>query len=279
MADKRRIRKTNGTRECNNVNDMPFSVTDGEKAAILESIPDPVVMLDTDLKVVWSNTAMNKLLNLDADQLAGRHCFEKIHGLKKPCSVCPVVTAINTGQPCTVDDLSSLGKRWMMRAYPLRDNKGNITRIVEIATDITESKRAEDKLNNVRNLQSIILDNSTVGIAFIRNRIHEWVNPRLCEIYGIPKEQLEGSSTRTIFPDEESYHRKGDEVYSLLSRGEKATLETRMRKRDGSLFWCQLEGVALDASKPHEGSIWIVEDITSASRPKKRSKSWASCNP
>ncbi|MEN6373533.1 MAG: PAS domain S-box protein [Smithella sp.] len=262
MTAKRRIREINDTRECNKVNDMPFSVTDGEKAVILESIPDPVVMLDTDLKVLWSNAAMKKLFNLDADQLAGRLCFEKMHGLKKPCSICPVVKAINTGQSCTVDDFSSLGKRWMMRAYPLRDDKGNITRVVEIVTDITESKRAEDKLNNVRKLQSMILDNSTVGIAFVRNRIHEWVNPRLCEIYGIPKEQLEGSSTSIIFPDEESYQRQGEEIYSLLALGKKATIENQMRKGDGSLFWCRLEGTALDASKPHEGSIWIVEDIT-----------------
>ncbi len=262
MVVKQRIRKASDPRESNKVKDMPFSVTDGEKAVFLESIPDPLVVLDTDLKVVWSNAAMNKLCNINADQLAGRHCFEKMHGLKKPCSVCPVVKTINTGQPCTVDDLSSLGKRWMMRAYPLLDDKGNITRVVEIATDITESKRAEDKLNNVRKLQSMILDNSTMGIAFVRNRIHEWVNPRLCEIYGIPKEQLEGSSTGIIFPDEESYQRQGEEIYSLFARGEKATLELYMRKRDGSLFWCRLEGMALDAAKPHEGSIWIVEDIT-----------------
>jgi PAS domain S-box-containing protein len=37
-----------------------------------------------------------------------------------------------------------------------------------------------------------------------------------------------------------------------------------MRKGDGSLFWCRLEGKALDASKPQEGVIWIAEDITAS---------------
>ncbi|MEN6374503.1 MAG: PAS domain S-box protein [Smithella sp.] len=262
MTAKRRIRETNDTRECNKVNNMPFSVTAGEKAAILESIPDPVVLLDTDLKVLWSNAAMNKLLNLEADQLAGRHCFEKMHGLKKPCRICPVVKAIDTGRPCTVNDFSSLGKRWTLHAYPLLDDKGNVTRVVEIATDITESKRAEKKLNKICKLQSMILDNSTVGIAFVRNRIYEWVNPKLCELYGITKEQFVGSSTRIAYPDDESYQRIGNETYSLFAQGEKASFETLRRKGDGSLFWCKLEGIALDASKPQEGSIWIAEDIT-----------------
>ncbi len=262
MAAKKCIRETNDTKECNKVKDMPFNVTDEEKAAILESIPQPVVLLDTDLKVMWSNDAMNKMFNLNAGELSGRYCFEKMHGQQKPCRVCPVVKAINTGQPCIVDDLSLLGKRWMLGAYPLRNGEGNITRVVQIATDITESKQAEKKFNKVRKLQSVILDNSTVGIAFVRNRIHEWVNPRLCEIYGIPQKQLEGSSTRITYPDDESFQRTGNEIYSLFARGEKATLELHMRRGDGSLFWCRLEGMVLDASKPHEGSIWIVEDIT-----------------
>ncbi|MEN6489490.1 MAG: PocR ligand-binding domain-containing protein, partial [Smithella sp.] len=262
MVANQHIRKTSDTGECNKVKEVPSSLIDGEKAAILESIPDPVILVDTDLKVVWSNAALNKLFNLNADQIKGRHCFETMYGLKRPCEACPVIRAINTGQPCTVDDFSSLGKRWMLRAYPLRDEEGNVTRIAEIFTDITESKRAEDTLNKVSKLQSMILDNSTVGIAFVRNRIYEWVNPKLCELYGIPKEQLEGASTRIIFPDDEAYQRQGDEIYSSLAQGKKAIIETCRRKGDGSLFWCRLEGIALDASRPQEGSIWIVEDIT-----------------
>jgi len=146
MPEERCIRKTKGRRECNKVKDMPFSITDGEKAAILEAMSEPVILVDTDLKVVWSNAAMNILFNLTAEQLEGQHCFEKMHGLKRPCRICPVVKAINSGQPCIVDDFSSLGRRWMLRAYPLRDGEGNINRVVEIVADITESKQAEEAL-------------------------------------------------------------------------------------------------------------------------------------
>jgi len=146
MPEERCIRKTKGRRVCNKVKDMPFSITDGEKAAILEAMSEPVILVDTDLKVVWSNAAMNTLFNLTAEQLEGQHCFEKMHGLKRLCRICPVVKAINSGQPCIVDDFSSLGRRWMLRAYPLRDGEGNINRVVEIVADITESKQAEEAL-------------------------------------------------------------------------------------------------------------------------------------
>jgi PAS domain S-box-containing protein len=138
--------------------------------------------------------------------------------------------------------------------------------VLAVVRDITERKQAEEALNKVNKLQSVILDNSTVGIAFVRNRIHEWVNPRLCELYGVPKEQLEGASTRIGYLDDESYKRQGDEIYSLLAQGGKATFEIRRRKGDDSIIWCRYEGIALDAAQPHEGSIWIVEDITERKR-------------
>ncbi|MEN6619933.1 MAG: PAS domain S-box protein [Smithella sp.] len=139
-----------------------------------------------------------------------------------------------------------------------------------IVEDITDRKRAEEALENIRRLQSLILDNSTVGIAFIRNRILEWVNPKLCELYGMTEEKLEGASARILYSGEESYQRYGEEIYSLFSQGKKVTIETQMRKEDGSLFWCQWEGIALDPANPLEGSIWIVEDVTDRKQAEKK---------
>ena len=75
-------------------------------------------------------------------------------------------------------------------------------------------------------------------------------------------EQFNGASTRIIYPNDESYRRFATEAYPLLARGKKAAFEIEMRKGDGSLFWCRLEGTALDSSKTDDGSIWIWEDIT-----------------
>jgi len=75
-------------------------------------------------------------------------------------------------------------------------------------------------------------------------------------------EQLQGASARIIYANDEAYQRLGAEGYRLLAQGKKATIEAEMRKGDGSLFWCKIQRTALDAFKPHEGSIWIWEDVT-----------------
>ena len=132
--------------------------------------------------------------------------------------------------------------------------------------DITARKQAEETVQKLSRMQSLILNNSTVGISFVRNRIIEWVNPRMPELFGIPQEQFKGASTRILFLNDALYERLGAENYPLLAQGKKASLETVMRKGDGSTFWCRLEGRALDASRPHDGSIWIWEDITDRKR-------------
>lgn len=136
--------------------------------------------------------------------------------------------------------------------------KQSVTSLV----DITARKQTEAALQKLSRMQSVILNSSTVGIALVRNRVFEWVNPRMSELFGISAEQFKGASTRILFLNDELYERLGAENYPLLAQGKKAELETRMRKGDGSSFWCRLEGKALDASKPHDGSIWIWKDIT-----------------
>jgi len=138
--------------------------------------------------------------------------------------------------------------------------------VIWIAEDVTERKRAEEELQKLSRLQSVILDNSTVGIALVRNRAFEWVNPRMPELFGLLPEQLQGAPMRLIFPDDEAYQRMGAEVYPLLAQGEKTVQDVEMRKGDGSLFWCRLQGKAVDPSRPEEGIIWIAEDTTERKR-------------
>ena len=125
-----------------------------------------------------------------------------------------------------------------------------------------EFKWVEEELRRVNNIQSLILDNSVIGIGFVRNRIFEWVNPRLPEMLGLPLNQVQGSSTRIIYSSDEAYEEMGYKAYLALSKGGWFEFEIVMPHADGTTFIGRIIGKALYLPLAQEGSIWIFEDIT-----------------
>ncbi|MDP2877143.1 MAG: ATP-binding protein [Holophaga sp.] len=142
--------------------------------------------------------------------------------------------------------------------------------VIAVLTSVIHAKKkaetalldSENRLREVNHIQSLILDNSTVGITFVKNRVFEWVNPRMSEILGLPQERIRGASTRITYATEEEFERIGCAAYSALADGERFEAEFQSRRADGTPFWSQILGKALDPSRPEEGSIWIFEEIT-----------------
>lgn len=119
----------------------------GKLNAILESIGDPMIMLDQDLSVTWSNEASRKVFCGDG---VGRTCFQLFHGRETPCDVGPCIVreAFRDGKPHSYDvrvvDQDGQTRYFHCTANAaLRDKDGNPTAVLEIARDITDRKTAE----------------------------------------------------------------------------------------------------------------------------------------
>lgn len=134
---------------------------------------------------------------------------------------------------------------------------------------IRKHKRTEEQIHHINAIQNLILENSTLGIAFVRDRFFEWVNARVGELLMLPLEQIQGSSTRIIYPSDESYEELGRMAYPTLVRGERSDNTLQLKRSDGTLFWCRFVGKALDAARVHDGSVWMFEDITEAKEAQK----------
>lgn len=117
-----------------------------EKSVILDSMTELVLYLDTDLRVIWANKAMHAAFGLKPGQLNGRHCYEALHNRNKACRICPAERTLKTCEPHETVDILSYEKNWVLRSYPVRDEKGILTGIVEIVTDITERRQAEEAM-------------------------------------------------------------------------------------------------------------------------------------
>jgi len=133
-------------------------------------------------------------------------------------------------------------------------------------TDVTERHELQENLRRSLAEREVILKTAPVGISFASNRRHRWVNDAFAAMLGYDKSELVGQSSRMHFDDQESWETFGAEAYPVLTAGGTYVAERLMKRKDGSRFWCQVSGNAVDPGDLARGSIWINVDVTERRR-------------
>ena len=138
--------------------------------------------------------------------------------------------------------------------------------LVVVARDITERLRMERERDSILKERALIVEHVPVGIAFLKNRQFIWANAALERMFGYRCEELRGQPTRVLYSSDLAFEDTGKSMYALLAAGECYSAEHQMRKKDGTAFWCDLHGQAVQSDDLSQGAIWIVEDITERKR-------------
>ena len=126
--------------------------------------------------------------------------------------------------------------------------------------DITEAERAQRE-------GDAILDNALVGIALVRDRRFERVNPQLESMFGREPGSLVGQPTALLFPDRQRYEQFAEMSDARQRSGEPIDVERVVTRPDGCEMVIRLRARAVDPRRPREaGTIWVVEDITERRR-------------
>ncbi len=115
-------------------------------------------------------------------------------------------------------------------------------------------------------------DLAPVGLVLSRNRQMVDCNQRVCEMFGVTRDQLIGQSFEVLYPSADEYERTGARIEPILNTKGLYADDRIMKRMDGRFkgetFWCHVTGRALNRNAPHEAGIWSFEDL-SESRPVK----------
>lgn len=121
------------------------------KAEILDLAPVSIAVHDKNQTIIWANKEYRKSVGLILEELAGKKCYS-IWNLARPCNGCPVIKAIETGEPQEAEltpqnqeHWTTTQGSWLSKAVPIRDDEGNIIGAIETAYDITERKQIEEE--------------------------------------------------------------------------------------------------------------------------------------
>ena len=133
---------------------------------IFDSIPEISHVLDLDLNIVMANRASRNIF--DVNKLLGVPCYQAITGSEQPCPMCPVLRTYQSGEPAEFEWYDEQRDLYQaLNSFPLRDHAGNIVGAVEMASDVTEKRKAQQALKKSEALLSDLFSCISDGIFVI----------------------------------------------------------------------------------------------------------------
>jgi PAS domain S-box-containing protein len=139
-----------------------------EYNALLNNIPDNILLLSPERKILWANRAVADRAGKEEEELKGRYCYSLWEDAAGPCESCPVAKTLQSGSAQSAERSTPQGQSWDIRTVPIGDAVGGVN-IVEICRDITEKRKLESELLHSQKLEA--MGTLTGGIAHDFNNI------------------------------------------------------------------------------------------------------------
>lgn len=131
-----------------------FHTLSNQFNALLDSLPDRIILHGPGQRVIWANRAATGELTADAVKSGESHCYTLWHKQKVPCDTCPVIKCLQSGEAGIAFVTTLEGKIWELRAIPVKED-GKVVSVIEIARDITEHRKLEDQLRQAQKMDAV----------------------------------------------------------------------------------------------------------------------------
>jgi len=254
-----------------------------EKGAILSGLKKVAVeYLDTQMRIIWVNSSVQKYLGIPEDEIREKHCYKIIQGTDTPCEGCTAIKALQTGQSQEGELITPDGKTWLSRSSPIKDAREMVTGVVHVAINISDRKKAESALKeSERLLASIInfLPDATLVIDK-EGRIISW-NQSMEKMTGVKSEQILGKGDyeyalpfygerRPMLIDAvRGLDRNFEKNYEIIKRQEDGTIDAEVyipNLRGNETYLLGSASALYDSEGNYRGAIESIRDITERKR-------------
>jgi FixJ family two-component response regulator/nitrogen-specific signal transduction histidine kinase len=116
---------------------------------LFDEVPCYISLQDRQFRLL----ATNRQFNDDFDVELGAYCYEVYKHRDEPCPNCPVAKTFEDGRShqseMVVTPKSGEQRNVLIWAAPIRDAEGEIARVMEMSTDITQIRELQDHLSSL----------------------------------------------------------------------------------------------------------------------------------
>ncbi len=134
--------------------------------AIISAIGDGIIIQDTDYKITYQNQIQNDLFG----DRVGEYCYRTYGGRNTICGGCPVELSLKDGKIHRAEkkmDTDRGTSYFEFTTSPLRDSTGKIVAGIKVVRDITNRRRAEEKIREAERFLESIFASIQDGIGII----------------------------------------------------------------------------------------------------------------
>lgn len=175
---------------------------------LLNGIPDNLILLSSDLKIMWANKSAAKVFGKDVPELTGQYCYSICCGIFSPCENCPTSRSFTSGEEENAEIVTTDGRVWDIRAFPIKDENGKVKNVIELAGDITEKVNLQAGAMRTRHLAS--LGELAAGVAHeINNPVNNIINYAQILIDEFEEENRDDEIARRVIRD-------GDRIATIV---------------------------------------------------------------
>jgi PAS domain S-box-containing protein len=128
--------------------------------------------------------------------------------------------------------------------------------------EISQRERAYEVLSESEAHMKGILNAAPAGIGLVKNRVFGWVSKRMSDMLGYSADELTGQSARIVYESDAEFERVGRVKYLEIRERGVGSVETRLKRKDGSVLDVLLCSSAVDPGDLSKGAIFTVLDIS-----------------
>jgi len=240
-----------------------------EKIENLNTIPTPIMSIDTEFNVTFMNPAGAGVAGLTPDEAVGKKCYDLFKTPHCQTEKCACARAMKTDSVVSDQTIARPAERIIMpikyTGSPIKDAKGNIKGALEYILDVTdemkEKQAAAEKIENLNTIPTPIMSIDTeFNVTFM--------NPAGAAVAGLTPDEVVGKKCYDLFKTphcqtEKCACARAMKTDSVISD------QTIARPQEGVIMPIKYTGSPIkDAKGNIKGALEYILDITEEAKQK-----------